>query len=31
MDPDMCSFPIEYYPSIVLALHANRCRVVQVE
>jgi hypothetical protein len=31
MDPDMYSFLIEYYSSVVLALHANRYRVAQVE
>jgi hypothetical protein len=31
MDPDMCSFLTEYYPSVVLVLHANWCRVAQVE
>jgi hypothetical protein len=31
MDPDMCSFPTEYYFSIVLSLHASRCRAAQVE
>jgi hypothetical protein len=30
-DSDMCSFLTEYYPSVVLALHANRCRAAQVE
>jgi hypothetical protein len=31
MDPDMCSFLTEYYPFVVLALHASRFRVAQVE
>jgi hypothetical protein len=31
MDPDIYSFITEYYSSIVLALHANRYRVAQVE
>jgi hypothetical protein len=31
MDPDMYSFLTEYYPSIVLALHANRYRAAQVK
>jgi hypothetical protein len=31
MDPDMCSYLTEYYPSVVLALHTNRCCVAQVE
>jgi hypothetical protein len=31
MDPDMYSFLTEYYSSTVLALHANRYRVAQVE
>jgi hypothetical protein len=31
MDPNMYSFLSEYYSSAVLALHANRCRVAQVE
>jgi hypothetical protein len=31
MDPDMCTFLTEYYPSVTLALHASRCRVEQVE
>jgi hypothetical protein len=31
MDPDMYSFLSKYYSSVVLALHANRYRVAQVE
>jgi hypothetical protein len=31
MDPDMHNFLTEYYSSVVLALHANRCRVAQVK
>jgi hypothetical protein len=31
MDPDMCSFLTEYYPSVALALHASRCRVVNTK
>jgi hypothetical protein len=31
MDPDMHNFLTEYYSFVVLALHANRCRVAQVE
>jgi hypothetical protein len=31
MDVDMYSFLTEYYSSIVLALHANRYHVAQVE
>jgi hypothetical protein len=31
MDPDMCRYLTEYYPSVVLALHASRCRAAQVE
>jgi L-lysine 2,3-aminomutase len=31
MDPDICSFLTEYYSSVILALHANRCREAQVE
>jgi hypothetical protein len=31
MDLDMCSFLTEYYSSVVLALHASRYRVAQVE
>jgi hypothetical protein len=31
MDPDMCSFVTEYYPFVVLALHASRCHIAQVE
>jgi hypothetical protein len=31
MDPDMCGFLTEYYPSVVLALHASRCCVAQVK
>jgi hypothetical protein len=31
MDPGMCSLLTEYYPSVVFALHTNRCRATQVE
>jgi hypothetical protein len=31
MDPDMCSFLTEYYPSVVHALHTSRCHAAQVE
>jgi hypothetical protein len=31
MDPDMSSFLTEYSSSVVLALHANRCRAAQFE
>jgi hypothetical protein len=31
MDPDMFSFLTEYYSSIILTLHDNKCRVAQVE
>jgi hypothetical protein len=30
MDPNMYSFLTEYYSSVVLVLHANRCHVAQV-
>jgi hypothetical protein len=30
MDPDMCSYLAEYYPSVVLALHASRCRAARL-
>jgi hypothetical protein len=31
MDPDMYNFLTDYYSSVVLALHANRYHVAQVE
>jgi hypothetical protein len=31
MDPDTYSFLTEYYSSVILALHASRYRVAQVE
>jgi hypothetical protein len=31
MDPDIHSFISEYSSTVVLALHAIRCRVAQVE
>jgi hypothetical protein len=31
MDRNMYNFLTEYYSSVVLALHANRYRVAQVE
>jgi hypothetical protein len=31
MDPDMHSFLSEYFSTVVLALHAIRCRATQVE